>query len=286
MTDSEAARAKLQDVEVMYFDVFGTVVDYVDTVTRALRREIDQTRMADEHLLRALQQDYDWRHFTIAWRSEYKRETQRLAALGNPDRVTVDQMHLAALGRLLSDLPFADRTCVPESIRKGGVEAASKHLEQAWTADTRARLNHTWHLLDPWKDSVQGLESLAETHKIGTLTNGNLNLMVDMAKHARLPWHFILSADLIGSFKPDPKMYTSAMALFDIDRSSNPARACMVAAHLYDLQAAKECGMTTVFVSCRPTEDSLPPEGKPSYVDIVVDDLLGLARLASPSPTK
>ena len=141
-------------------------------------------------------------------------------------------MHLAALNRLLSNLPFAEPSCVPQSIRESCVDAASKALEHAWTDKTRARLNHTWHLLDPWSDSVQALESLATTHKIGALTNGNLNLMVDMAKHAKLPWHFILSADLIGSFKPDPKMYTSAMALFDIDSANKTAKACMVAAHV------------------------------------------------------
>ncbi|CDU22768.1 uncharacterized protein (N-terminal fragment), partial [Sporisorium scitamineum] len=266
----------LRSVQVLYFNVFGTVVDYVETVTKALRREIADTSMADSNLLQVLQRDYDWQHFTIMWRQEYKFETKRLADIGNPHKVTVDQMHMNALNRLISALPLSsdDRTV-------GGcsIDALSKSLDQSWTQDVRDRLNFAWHLLEPWPDSVAGMQALQSRFKIGTLTNGNLNLMVDMAKNAKLPWDFLLTADVLGSFKPDPQMYRKAMQLFDIQPHVDGHRACMVAAHLYDLEAAKACGMTTVFVSSRATEDQLPAQGKPQYVDLVVADLLELAQL-------
>ncbi|CBQ73014.1 conserved hypothetical protein [Sporisorium reilianum SRZ2] len=273
---SQQYAAMLESVQVLYFDVFGTVVDYVETVTKALRREIADTAMADPSLLQALQRDYDWEHFTIMWRQEYKLETKRLADMGNPDKITVDQMHMSALNRLISALPLPPDTQIVASFP---IDALSQALDQAWTKDVRERLNLTWHLLEPWPDSVAGMHALKSRFKIGTLTNGNLNLMVDMAKNAKLPWDFLLTADELGSFKPDPQMYRKAMQLFDIQPDVDGHRACMVAAHLCDLEAAKACGMTTVFISSRPTEDQLPAQGKPAYVDIVVADLLELAQL-------
>ncbi|CCF52848.1 hypothetical protein NDA14_001748 [Ustilago hordei] len=275
---STHAKGKLRNVEVLFFDVFGTVVDYVGTITKALHREIRSAQIADTNLLQALQEVYDWQHFTIKWREEYKSETQRLAGIGNPEKITVDQMHLTALNRLIASLPVPTDATSP-SIGSYSIDVASEALEHAWTQEARDRLNFTWHLLEPWPDSVAGMETLKTCFKIGTLTNGNLNLMVDMAKNGKLLWDFLLTADLLGSFKPDPEMYKKSMRLFNIQPDVDGHRACMVAAHLYDLQAAKACGMTTVFVSSRPTEDTLPQDGKPDYVDVVVADLSGLAQL-------
>lgn len=219
-------------VEVLYFDVFGTVVDYVDTVTKALRWEIANTAIADASVLQALQQDYDWRYFTLMWRQQYKLETKRLADIGNPDKVTVDQMHMNALNRLIADLPLAPGKESSRAVAHHATKAVSKALDQAWTQDVRERLNFTWHLLEPWADSVAGLQALKAHFKLGTLTNGNLNLMVDMAKHANLAWDFVLTADMMGSFKPDPLMYRKAMQLFDIQLEADAHKACMVAAHV------------------------------------------------------
>lgn len=276
MSGSQDDKAKLKGVQVMYFDVFGTVVDYVDTVTKALRNEISATHTDSPEITKALQHDYDWRHFTVEWRQEYKNETQRLAAIGNPDKIIVDQMHLTAFNKLLDSMPVPTGTHTIGSI---SVQDASAALGKAWDSNVRDRLNFTWHLLEPWSDSVAGLEALKSRVKIGTLTNGNLNLMVDMAKNGRLPWDFLMTADVLGSFKPDPEMYRKSMRLFDIEPERDAYKACMVAAHLYDLQAAKACGMTTVFVSSRATEDKLPAEGKPDYVDVVVADLVELGQL-------
>lgn len=233
----------LDNVEVLYFDVFGTVVDYVETVTKALRREIASTNMADNSLLQALQQDYDWRHFTLMWRHEYKLETKRLADVGNPDRITVDQMHMNALNRLISDPPLPPQSKSSKAVGDHPIDAIAKALDRAWTQDVRDRLNFAWHLLEPWPDSVSGLQALKSRFKIGTLTNGNLNLMVDMAKHAKLPWDFLLTADLMGSFKPDPMMYRKAMQLCDIQPDVDGHRACMVAAHVSLLPTVDVEGM-------------------------------------------
>lgn len=163
-----------------------------------MRREIADTSMADSNLLQVLQRDYDWQHFTIMWRQEYKFETKRLADIGNPHKVTVDQMHMNALNRLISALPLSsdDRTV-------GGcsIDALSKSLDQSWTQDVRDRLNFAWHLLEPWPDSVAGMQALQSRFKIGTLTNGNLNLMVDMAQKRKATLGFSAHSRCPGQFQ-------------------------------------------------------------------------------------
>ncbi len=119
------------------------------------------------------------------------------------------------------------------------MDVVSKELDEAWGQDVRERLNFTWHLLEPWSDSVEALQRLRSKLKIGTLTNGNLDLMVDMAKNGRLPWDFLLTADTLGSFKPDPQMYEQAMRLFGIEPEKDGHRACMVAAHVSDSAVAE-----------------------------------------------
>lgn len=162
--------------------------------------------------------------------------------------------------------------------------ASTPHLGEAWDDETLARLNTVWHRLRPWPDTPQGLRELKRQFRVGTLTNGNLSLMVDMAKAGDLEWDFILTADLLGSFKPDTQMYKRAMHLMDVDATATPHTAVMVAAHLGDLEHAKRQGMSTVFVQ-RETEDAIADgDVKPDYVDLVVKDLVELARIAGGLP--
>ncbi|SPO37446.1 uncharacterized protein PSFLO_02920 [Pseudozyma flocculosa] len=238
----------LRNVSVLYHDVFGTVVDWQSSISDACRATLRAHPCRSPLDQQQLLDDYDWDEFTRHWRRGYMVTTRQLSHTGNPHGITVDQIHLDT-------------------------------LDHAWDATTRQHLNQRWHTLTPWPDSVHALRRLAAHFAIGTLTNGNLALMVDMARSARLPWHFILTADTLGSFKPDDRMYTSALRLMHLDQT--PQRGALVAAHLFDLEAAKRNRMTTIFVSGRPTEDSLPHDGTvPDYIDIVVRDLDELARLA------
>lgn len=230
-----------------------------------MSQELLATIKASPHPDAAIQRtllSHDWQEFTQQWRNGYMVETRRLASVGNPNLVTVDSMHMEILHNLVSSVP---------------------HLNEAWDEMTLERLNNTWHHLRPWDDTVQGLRELKRQFKIGTLTNGNLSLMVDMAKNASLEWDFILTADLLGSFKPDAKMYRSAMRLLGIDETAQSHKAVMVAAHLHDLEHAKSHGMGTVFVR-RSSEDELDQGEKPIYVDVIVDDLEELARVAGGLP--
>ena len=115
--------------------------------------------------------------------------------------------------------------------------------------DELDELNHAWHRLDPWPDSVEGLLRLKRRFMIAPLSNGNIRLMVDMAKRAALPWDAILGAEVVRAYKPSPQVYTDTVEILGL----KPAEVCMVAAHNGDLAAARQCGLKTAFV-IRPTE--------------------------------
>jgi 2-haloacid dehalogenase len=136
-------------------------------------------------------------------------------------------------------------------------------------------LTRGWHSLNPWPDSVSGLTRLKKNFIIGPLSNGNVALLVNMAKHAGLPWDLVLSAEVFRHYKPDPETYLGAAKILSL----RPEQVMLVAAHNNDLAAAQAVGLKTAFVP-RPTEygplqnRDFGPEGK---WDFVVNDLNDLA---------
>ena len=109
--------------------------------------------------------------------------------------------------------------------------------------------NRVWHRLDPWPDSVDGLARLRREFIVASLSNGNVALLVNMAKKAGLPWDAVLSAELAGRYKPDLEVYRKAADLLGLA----PGEVMMVAAHKGDLRAAADAGLRTAFVP-RPRE--------------------------------
>jgi 2-haloacid dehalogenase len=138
-----------------------------------------------------------------------------------------------------------------------------------------AELNRVWHRLAPWPDSVAGLQRLKARFPVCSLSNGNVSLLLDMARHAGLPWDTIFSAELFGHYKPDAEVYLGAARLLDLP----PAQVLMVAAHPSDLRAAAACGLKTAYVP-RPLERG--PGGAmepwtPGEFDLVAEDFVALA---------
>jgi 2-haloacid dehalogenase len=142
-------------------------------------------------------------------------------------------------------------------------------------AAQRDELNLVWHRLDPWPDTVKGLTALRAHHVIAPVSNGNIALLVDMAKHAGLPWDAILGAELAHAYKPQPEAYLRSVEALGLQ----PREVMMVAAHNGDLVAAGGLGLMTAFIP-RPTEhgpdqtSDLEPE---QDYDVVAEDLVALA---------
>ena len=135
-------------------------------------------------------------------------------------------------------------------------------------------LNLAWHRLDPWPDSVEGLARLKQRFIIAPLSNGNIVLMIDMAKRAGLPWDAILGAEVVQAYKPLPEAYLRTADVL----AMRPDELCMVAAHESDLDAAQKCGLRTCLVP-RPLEHGpgTPAPERAEAWDLVVEDLGELA---------
>jgi 2-haloacid dehalogenase len=136
-------------------------------------------------------------------------------------------------------------------------------------------LNLAWHRLDPWPDSVPGVTRLRKGYIVAPLSNGNIIMMLDIAKRASIPWDAILGAEVVQAYKPTPESYLRTAEVL----AMKPSEICLVAAHNADLAAARSCGLRTAFVA-RPTEHGpgqttdLCPE---QPWDLVADDLEELA---------
>ncbi len=227
--------------KALVFDVFGTVVDWRTSVTREM-----------EALAKRKGLTVDGAKFADAWRDGYLPSMARVRS-GELPWTKLDGLHRLTLDRLLVDF---------------GLRGLSE-------AETDA-LNHAWHRLQPWPDAVGGLTRLKKRFIIAPLSNGNISLMTDMAKHAGLPWDCILGAELVRHYKPDREVYQSAADFLDL----KPAEVMMVAAHLGDLRAAKGVGLRTAFVP-RPLEygpDGTPDLKPDASVDVVARDFNDLAK--------
>jgi 2-haloacid dehalogenase len=143
------------------------------------------------------------------------------------------------------------------------------------TEEDLRHINRGWHRLNAWPDSVPGLTRLKRRFIIGPLSNGNVALLTNMAKHAGLPWDMVFGADLFAHYKPDPETYLGVARLLDLE----PGQVIMAAAHNADLAAARGCGLMTAFFP-RPTEYG--PHQKRDFAaeqewDVVAKDVEDLA---------
>lgn len=231
-------------VRALVFDVFGTVVDWRGGVIR------------DGRALSARRPglDVDWSAFADAWRERYLPSMNRVRT-GELPWTNLDGLHRVSLDELLTEFGVA-------------------HLGEP----DRRYLVDAWHRLDPWPDSVAGLTRLKARYTIAPLSNGNVALLVDMAKRAGLPWDLVLSAELVRHYKPDPQTYRSAPELLGL----LPDQVMLVAAHRSDLAAARTNGLRTTYLR-RPAEwgpaGVAPEPGPEDGLDHVVDSLTELADL-------
>ena len=231
------------DVQALVFDVFVTVVDWRSGVARELAAFL--ARYAPQA---------DPAAFADAWRRHYSPAMEEVRS-GRRPFARLDVLHRENLDAVLPEFGI-DRAAIPSS-----------------ELDT---LNLAWHRLDPWPDSVPGLTRLKRGFIIGPLSNGNIRLMLDLAKRAGLPWDAILGAEVAQAYKPMPEAYLRTAETLMLE----PKSVCLVAAHNSDLAAARGCGLRTAFIP-RPTEHGLgqttdlrPEENW----DAVADDMEDLAR--------
>jgi 2-haloacid dehalogenase len=207
----------LNDVRALLFDVFGTVVDWRSGVARE----------AAPFLRRHGAAPVDPFAFADAWRAGYQPAMEQVRS-GRRPFARLDVLHRENLEAILPEFGV-DRNKAPDSELNA--------------------LNLAWHRLDPWADSLAGLTRLKADFIIAPLSNGNIALILNMAKRAGLPWDAILGAEVVQAYKPSPEAYLRTAEVL----AMAPQQICLVAAHNGDLAAARKCGMRTAFIP-RPTE--------------------------------
>ncbi|KAI0768774.1 haloacid dehalogenase [Trametes elegans] len=242
---STAAEA-LRGVEAYVFDVFGTTVDWYANIMRELEKSAPGVNA-------------DWDAFAKEWRKGYFRHARSVSDSGEGN-TNMDVVHREILDAMLKSPQW-------------------NYLASVWDDKARQELVLAWHRSDGWPDVNKGLYALKKKKIIVALSNGNMRFLVDLAKHADLPWDAVLSVDLFGTCKPNPKVYAGALHYLEL-----PGEKCaMVAAHLWDLEAAAKHGMKTVYVP-RPTDDlnvreKVKSKAEGGTVDLVVDSFETLAEL-------
>ena len=163
--------------------------------------------------------------------------------------------------------------------RESLVTLLERHGVQNLSEADIDHMNRAWHRLDPWPDVVEGLVRLKRKRIIAPCSNGNIALMVHLARRAGLPWDCILGAETARAYKPMPEAYLASCRQLALP----PSQVMMVAAHNGDLKAAKAQGLATAFVP-RPTEygpgQSTDLAADPAHVDVAARDFIDLeARL-------
>lgn len=201
-------------VRALVFDVFGTVVDWHGSVVRE-GQQLGQRKGFD----------VDWVEFATRWRAGYGPAMNKVRT-GELPWTKLDDLHRMVLDELV-------------------VEFGMTGMSEGELDD----FNRAWHRLSPWPDTIAGLNRLRSRYIISTLSNGNVSLLVDMAKNAGLPWDAVLSAELAGHYKPDARAYLKAAELLGLA----PDQVMLVAAHPSDLRGAAAAGLRTAYVY-RPLE--------------------------------
>ena len=174
---SSTAHEIAHTVQVLAFDVFGTVVDWHGSIVREMQ---------------TLYPNADADAFALAWRAGYQPAMQRVRS-GAQGWTRLDELHRCILDEILPTFGLG-------------------HLDEA----ARQHLNRVWHRLDPWPDSVPGLTQLRRRFTITPLSNGNIGLLTNMAKRAGLPWDCVLSAEVFRAYKPDPATYLGVAQVFGL----------------------------------------------------------------------
>jgi 2-haloacid dehalogenase len=228
--------------QALLFDVFGTLVDWYTSIKR-LAEEIEAETGTP----------IDGGQLAVAWRSRYRPAMDTVRS-GERPWCDFDELHHGTLAEVLAEM----------NIELGEPE--------------RERLVAGWHQLEPWADTVAGLAGLRTHFITGTLSNGHVRMLIDLARHGDMRFDVILSAELAGTYKPDPSVYLTGARLLGLQ----PDQVMMVACHEFDLAGAAKAGLRTAHVT-RPTEwgPDTPPQTTPP-AEVAAADLVDLARQLAP----
>ncbi|KAH6655522.1 haloacid dehalogenase [Truncatella angustata] len=245
--------SRFGETKVIFFDVFGTVVDWRSSVTdelisrgQAKANSLGSSTQISHQRLRGLTHR-DWAKFAQKWRDSYGKFTKSFVPEESEPK-DIDTHHLDSLIELLGDWEIQD----------------------AFNDEEVKDLSLVWHRLVPWSDSSEGLALLNTKYETSTLSNSNIELLQDLKDFGNLPFQHLVSSWMFKVYKPHPSVYLGAAEKIGYQ----PKECALVASHLGDLRAAKNQGFRTIYV-VRPQEEAFPLdaiEEARQWVDMWVDE--------------
>ncbi|MEQ8227795.1 MAG: haloacid dehalogenase type II [Rhodospirillales bacterium] len=229
------------DVKVIFFDVFGTVVDWRSSLLRLL---------ADYGKREGI--DADWPGFLAAWKAGYRPAMDAVIS-GERPYFNLDEMYLERMNQVIGDFGLAG-------------------LSEVQKTD----ILNLWLEIDPWPDAVEGLTRLARKYTLVTLSNGSFSWLTAICKHGKLPFDAVLTAENAGVYKPHPRVYQTAIKLMGME--ATPECCMLTACHNYDLAAARSHGMKTAFLPRKEYgPDQEADQAPENDWEVAAKDLVGVA---------
>ncbi|MDA1361210.1 haloacid dehalogenase type II [Glycomyces luteolus] len=164
---------EIRDIEVVVFDVLGTLVDEPDGIAAAIREALPEAEPIAVDELVAL------------WQRHVEDEQARIAR---------------------GEREYANTEVID-------AEAAWAVAERAGIDDPAdiARLATAGQRLAPWEDSVAGIERLSWHFPTIGLSNASRAALLRLNAFAGLRFHQALSTEWAGAYKPAPEVYRLAL---------------------------------------------------------------------------
>ncbi|CAK7232779.1 hypothetical protein SCUCBS95973_008372 [Sporothrix curviconia] len=211
-------------VKAVFLDFMGTCLDWHSSVVAALPSSLSQ----DERSALAL-----------TWRQAFFDDIRRRPPGETPEDINV--VHERILQEVLAREESAH-------FRQAFLPLPSSIANSDLSAPAISTAVRAWHSMRAWPDVLAGLQCVRDALgcEVFVLANGTTRLQLDLVRSSGLApvVDMLFSSELLGVAKPTPAIYRRALGLVGVE----PEQGVMVAAHAYDLRAAKAVGLQTVYI--------------------------------------
>ena len=237
MTENDPG-SPLDRVSSLTFDIFGTVLDLAGSLVPPLDELLKSCCVPE-----SVGGTDVWSHWRLRQRIEQYQDN--LLMLGHSG-------YLAVMKRALL-----------YTLRTLKIEFTDQKIDEFMKA---------YQALNPFEDAVEGLRRLGEKYDLAILSNGEEWYLQHLAKNRiGIDFHDVLSAEMVGQFKPHPSVYRFAAKRL----KREPEQIMMVASHSFDILGARHSGFRGAYVN----RYDLPYDESEYRPDLSVVDFVELCEM-------
>ncbi|KAH9229666.1 hypothetical protein K456DRAFT_1752518 [Colletotrichum gloeosporioides 23] len=195
--------------KAVFFDFMGTCLDWHSSVLQSWPSSIPRDEASK---------------FTLEWRRQYFIENN---------------------ARFLQDLPPENIDITLDRVLESILDRLPQHTA-IFDASAKQKMIDAWHSQSAWPEVQEAIRSVRQDFGLEVFVhaNGTSRLQLDLCRSSGLKFDMLFSSQLLNLYKPNLGAYRKALDLID----AKAEEVLMVAAHAYDLRAAKEVGMKTIYI--------------------------------------